>query len=130
MEYNIDAIDKRLQMRFDVENSDALVLEDNDEIKSVIDISRGGMSVAHDDTLKVGDIVPVHIKYGDIEINADVEIVSATKHRAGAKFINLDDATANQLLYMSLMLEQNHDQENVKYTMGTPQLSAEKTIFE
>ena len=131
MEHSIDAIDKRLQMRFDVEDSNIpLVLEDNSEITSVIDISRGGMSVTHDDTLEVGDIVPVHITYGDIEIDANVKIVSATKKRAGAQFVDLDDATANQLLYMSLLLDKNHDQENVKYTLGTPKLSTEKAKFD
>ena len=106
------------------------MLEDNSEITSVIDISRGGMSVTHDDTLEVGDIVPVHITYGDIEIDANVKIVSATKKRAGAQFVDLDDATANQLLYMSLLLDKNHDQENVKYTLGTPKLSTEKAKFD
>ena len=131
MEHDISAIDKRLQMRFNVADSDVpLVLEQNDSITSVIDISRGGMSVTHDDTLNVGDVVPVHITYGDVEIDADVKIVSASKTKAGAQFVNLDDATANKLLYMSLLLEQKQDQQNVTYKFGPQKLSSDQIKFD
>ena len=131
MEHDISAIDKRLQMRFNVADSDVpLVLEQNDNITSVIDISRGGMSVTHDDTLNVGDVVPVHITYGDVEIDADVKIVSASKTKAGAQFVNLDDATANKLLYMNLLLEQKQDQQNDTYKFGPHKLSSDQTKFD
>lgn len=84
------------------------------------------MSVTHDDTLNVGDVVPVHITYGDVEIDADVKIVSASKTKAGAQFVNLDDATANKLLYMSLLLEQKQDQQNVQYSFGPQKLTSER----
>ena len=53
--------------------------------------------------LKVGDVVPVHLQYGDLTINANVKIVSASDVKAGGKFIDLDQATANKLLYLSLL---------------------------
>ena len=69
------------------------------------DISRGGVSLTHNKKLKVGDVVPVHLKYGDLEINANVKIVSASDVKAGGKFIDLDQATANKLLYLSLLIK-------------------------
>jgi hypothetical protein len=77
----------------------------NNGINALLDISRGGIAVKTDN-LQVGDVVPVHIVYGDIDIQADVKIVSKQNDRAGAQFINLDKATANQLLYLSLLLEE------------------------
>ena len=62
--------------------------------------------MTHHNDLKVGDVVPVQISYGDLNINADVKIVSASDRRAGAEFINLDQATANKILYMNIMLEE------------------------
>ena len=106
VEENFDAIDKRQYMRFDIDNSDnSVVFQSSPEVESVVNISRGGVSLAHNKKLKVGDVVPVHLKYGDIEIDADVKIVSATDKRAGAEFINLDEATQTKLLYLSLIEE-------------------------
>jgi hypothetical protein len=53
----------------------------------------------------VGDVIPVHIAYGGLDIKADVKVVSATTNRAGAQFINLDQATANQILYLNMILD-------------------------
>ena len=64
------------------------------------------MAVAHNHNLKVGDVVPVKIQYGNLNINTDVKIVSATDNRAGTEFINLDQATANKILYMNIMLKE------------------------
>ena len=64
------------------------------------------MAVAHHNSLKVGDVVPVKITYGDLNINTDVKIVSATDRRAGTEFVNLDQATANKILYMNIMLKE------------------------
>ena len=72
----------------------------------MIDVSRGGVSVTHNNDLKVGDIIPVHISYGGLDIQADVEVVSATSHRAGGQFVNLNQATANQLLYLNMVLDE------------------------
>ena len=106
MEHNIGAMDKRQTMRFNVNsNNIPLSLAPNDQVASVVDISRGGVAVTHNETLKVGDVVPVQITYGDVQINTDIKVVSATKNRAGAEFVNLDEATANNILYMNILIE-------------------------
>ena len=91
-------------MRFNTnDNQNVVSFESSNDVVAVTDISRGGVSLKHNKKLKVGDIVPVHLKYGDLEINADVKIVSASDVKAGAQFVNLDKATANKLLYLSLL---------------------------
>ena len=103
----ISTIDKRQYMRFDSATSaNTIELKDNAQISGLIDISRGGVAVRHSNNLKVGDVVPVQISCGDMEINADVKVLTANNSRAGAEFINLDRATANKLLYMNIMLEE------------------------
>ena len=80
----------------------------NNGIDSLLDISRGGIAITTQDSVKVGDVVPVHITYGDLDIHADVEIITKADQRAGAKFVNLDKATANKLLYLNLLLEDQY----------------------
>ena len=107
VDYNVNSIDKRQYMRFSTMDSrNPVQLAENTQIDSLLDISRGGIAVTHHNDLKVGDVVPVQISYGDLNINADVKIVSANDRRAGAEFINLDQATANKILYMNIMLEE------------------------
>ena len=48
-----------------------------------------------------------------IDINADVEIVSTSGSRAGAKFVNLDSATANQILFLNMILDDVNKFSNV-----------------
>ena len=103
---NIQTIDKRQYMRFNVEgNRNTVSLETNGQIDSLVDISRGGIAVKHSNQLKVGDVIPVQITYGDLDINANVKVVTATDAKAGAMFMDLDKATANKLLYMNILLE-------------------------
>ena len=101
----VDSIDKRQYMRFNAEdNTNTISFESsNNDVVAITDISRGGVSLKHNKKLKVGDIVPVHLKYGDLEVNANVKIVSANDVQAGAQFMDLDQATANKLLYLSLL---------------------------
>ena len=107
LDENIPSIDKRQYMRFQVAgNRNPVELQQNAQIESLLDISRGGIAVKHHNQLKVGDVVPVQISYGDLDISADVKIVTATDVRAGAEFVNLDRATANKLLYMNILLEE------------------------
>ena len=94
-------------MRFPAQdNRNPVSLAENTQIDSLLDISRGGIAVKHHNDLKVGDVVPVNISYGNLNINADVKVVSASDVRAGAEFINLDQITANKLLYMNMLLEE------------------------
>ena len=104
---DLSAIDKRQYMRFNVSDSTQPVLLEtsNSGINSILDISRGGIAVGQDNTLQVGDVVPVHLTYGDLDIDAEVKIVATTDSKAGAQFVNLDPATANKLLYLNLLLE-------------------------
>ena len=102
-------IDKRQFIRFDANNSLTPVALDktaeNNTVESVLDISRGGIAVKHNKTLKVGDVFPVEIECGDLHVKTDVKVVTATDRRAGAEFVNLDEASANKILYMNLLLE-------------------------
>ena len=106
---NVPTIDKRQFMRFDAMNPDRpvqLLSNDGGKIDSILDISRGGIAISHHKSVKVGDVIPVQLSYGDLSINADVKVITASDVRAGAEFTNLDEATANKLLFLSLMLEE------------------------
>jgi len=103
---NSASTDKRQYMRFNVDtNQIPVAFEQKAGASSLIDVSRGGIAIVHEGNLKVGDVIPVHIVYGDLDINADAKIVSATSTRAGAEFINIDKSLANQLLYLNILLE-------------------------
>ncbi len=112
---DINIIDKRQYIRFRVDhNPNPVVFESVPTVSSLVDISRGGVALTHNKALKVGDVIPVHIKYGDLNIDADVKIVTASDVRAGGEFVDLDQSTANRLLYLNLMLE-----EDQKLTLGS-----------
>ena len=113
---NISVIDKRQYIRFDIEgNPNPVIFESVPEVSGILNISRGGVQLSHNKTLKVGDIVPVHLKYGDVEINANVKIVSANDRTAGGEFVDLDLATANQLLYLSLLMDGSGNIQQEQY---------------
>ena len=97
-------------MRYSVsDNKNPVGLEPGHGIEGLLDVSRGGIAVVHNNDLKVGDVVPVHISYGGLDIKADVKVISSNDHRAGAMFVNLDQSTANQLLYLNMILDDvNH----------------------
>ena len=97
-------------MRFNVsDNKNPVAMEKtNNGVDGLIDVSRGGIAVRHNNSLKAGDVIPVHLSYGDLDIQTQVKVVSATSTRAGAEFINLDKATANKLLYLNILLEDNN----------------------
>ncbi len=117
---NISVIDKRQYIRFDIEgNPNPVIFESVPEVSGILNISRGGVQLSHNKTLKVGDIVPVHLKYGDVDIQANVKIVSANDETAGGEFVDLDLATANQLLYLSLLMDGNGNIEQQQYYAQT-----------
>jgi hypothetical protein len=115
-ESDLDNIDKRQYMRFGVSGSELpIALEQtNNGVTRLLDVSRGGVALAHDGSLKVGDIVPLHMTYGDLDVHAQVKVVSATTARAGAEFVNLDKATANQLLYLNIVIDNWHNKLTLK----------------
>ena len=103
----IYSTDKRQYMRFNTADSSTPInLAQNSQINGILDISRGGMAISHHNGVKVGDVIPVKLTYGNMDINTTVKVVSATDRRAGTEFINLDQATQNKILYMNLMLEE------------------------
>jgi len=103
----IEVIDKRQYMRFDTDAATKPVVFNSDsQASGILNISRGGVQLSHNKSLKVGDVVPVHIKYGDVEVNTEVKVVSTTDKTAGAEFVDLDLATKNKILYLSLLKEQ------------------------
>ena len=94
-------------MRFSTANSSTPIsIADNSQIEGILDISKGGMAVSHHNSLKVGEIIPVKISYGNLNIDTNVKVVTATDRRAGTEFVDLDQATQNKILYMNLMLEE------------------------
>lgn len=111
---NIPTIDKRQYMRFSTDDNPTITFTPSDKISSLVDISRGGVAVRHDGDLKVGDIVPVNIRVADMDINADVKVISASSTRAGAEFVNLDETTADRLLYMNMLFQGNPNSLSMK----------------
>ncbi len=121
---SISVIDKRQYMRFDINgNPNPVVFESEPTVDGILNISRGGVQLSHNKTLKVGDVVPVHIKYGDIDIKTEVKIVSASDVTAGGEFVNLDLATANQLLYLSLLMDGTSNQNQYYANTNSESLS-------
>jgi hypothetical protein len=100
----IDAIDKRQAMRFDIAgNPNNVSFQSSRDVKGILDISRSGVSLSHDGNLNVGDVVPIELTYGDVNIKTNVKIVSKTNTRAGGQFVDLDDVTAKKILYLSML---------------------------
>ena len=100
----VPTIDKRQYIRFNAAN-EPITMEPNANLISILDISRGGMAVSHNNQLKVGDVIPVNFNFGDMNVSTDVKVISASDRRAGTQFVNLTPSIANQLLYMSLVME-------------------------
>ena len=118
----VPVIDKRQYMRFDLNSeADMIEFESDSGADAILNISRGGVQLSHNKKLKVGDVIPVKVKYGDLEIDANVKIVSASDVKAGGEFIDLDQATANKLLYLNLMLDEttNYAEANMKPVINT-----------
>ena len=72
-------------------------------IKLIYNITRGGVILGHNNTLKVGDIVPLHIKYENIDIETKVKVVQADSTEAAAVFLDLEGAVSNKILYLSMI---------------------------
>jgi hypothetical protein len=103
---NVQTIDKRRYIRFSAnESNNPLNIVNNTPITKIVDISRGGMAVEHNRALKKGEVLPVQITYKNLDITANVKVLTATKTMAHTQFINLDSATANKLLYLHQSLE-------------------------
>jgi len=105
-----DMDNKREHLRINAkEMSRPLILTTSQKDITLIDISRGGVGLRHNNTLKQGGILPVQITYGDRKLKTEIEIISATSSRAGAKFLTKDITIANEILYLSVMLEADNN---------------------
>lgn len=95
----------RRNLRFNVQNSDGgpSVEGENNSIQGILDISKGGLALEHDGSLKVGDKMNINLSQDDVSIEVEIQIVRIAGNRAGAKFINMDKATANKILYLNML---------------------------
>lgn len=106
---------KRNHIRFSV-ISDGIVqvanktINEQSGIVSVLDISKGGLLVMHDGSLKINEKFVIELSYNDISTRVETEVVRlGADNMAGLKFINMDKATANKILYMNMSLRANRD---------------------
>ena len=93
---------KRQNIRFSLGKDDKEVQIANRRIISIIDISKGGLAVEHDGSLKKGEEFVINLTYHDVTASPEVRVVRVNGNKAGLQFINLDNATANKILYINL----------------------------
>lgn len=103
-------IDKRKHIRYNVSKlAKPIIFKSTDNVEDLIDISGGGIAVRHNNSLAAGDLIPVQLTYNGTKIETNIRIVSATQTRAGAEFVEEDNAVKNQLLYLNIQIEaDNH----------------------
>ena len=87
-------------------------------VVEVVEISRGGATLAHNNVLRNGDVFPIHIKYGDIDINTMVKVVNATDYTADIEYVNVAQSTVNKLLYLSLVIEGGAEGDKIPASIG------------
>ena len=107
--------DKRNFIRFAVNHEKGIVNVTNiipdgeSKVLAVHNISRGGLFVTHDGTLKLNDKFSINLKYYDIDVDVEVKVVRLHSDKAALEFINMDDATANKILYLNMSAEAEED---------------------
>ncbi len=106
----LTTIDKRKYIRYNtIRLPKPVILKTTRSTEELIDISRGGVALKHNNTLFVGDIIPVQITYKDTKINTNIRIVFVNQTRAGAEFVEEDKTIENQLMYLNIQIEaDNH----------------------
>lgn len=103
--------EQRLYPRYENKNLKKPVVMERDNYGAVglINVSRGGIAIKHNNTLKPDDIIPVHLLYEDISIHTNARIVFSKNGIAGAEFIiNEDSDIFNKLLYLSVRIENDN----------------------
>ncbi|MGN0030615.1 MAG: hypothetical protein ACI37Q_01510 [Candidatus Gastranaerophilaceae bacterium] len=107
---------KREFIRFTVDKNDGIVQASDkskngtQRIISVKDISRGGLLVVHDGSLKLNEKFFIDLSYNDISTRVEIEVVRVNADdMAGLKFINMDKVTANKILHMNMSLQATKD---------------------
>ena len=103
---------KRESIRYGI-NGDSLSLNSaSNHIQSIVDISKTGLAVKTDGSLKINDEVKVNFAYKGIEVEATAKVmrVNQSNNIAGLKFTDLDTLTANKILYLSMLNEAQKEQ--------------------
>ncbi len=103
---------KRQNIRFSLGKDDKEVQISNRRIISIIDISKGGLAVEHDGSLKKGEEFVINLSYHNVTASPEVRVVRVSGNKAGLQFINLDNATANKILYINLSASQENTDIN------------------
>ena len=77
------------------------------KINNLVDLSADGIVVNHNNgSIKVGDIIPVTLKYKDVSVDVDTQVVLTSANSIKARFVNIDLATANKILYLCMCANQ------------------------
>ncbi len=95
-----DSHTKRESIRFD---SQQISVSAKDSSAQVFNISKTGMELENTTNAKVGDVIPLDIKIGNVNIKTEGQVMRAVDGKIGVKFINLDKATANKILYLNML---------------------------
>ena len=98
---------KRQNIRFSLAKDDEEVKVANKRIISILDISKGGLAVEHDGTMQKGEEFMINLSYHNITATPEVRVVRVSGNKAGLQFINMDNATANKILYINLFAAQD-----------------------
>ena len=78
-------------------------------ILAIHDISKGGLLVTHDGSLKLKEQFNINLAHNDVDVNVDVKVVRIEGNKAGLQFVNLDQAKANKILYLNLSVEVSNE---------------------
>lgn len=102
--------EKRYYIRYEIQNLKNPVVLDKTgtNIQQLINISRGGVAIKTMTPLAIGQIVPIKLVYEDIVINTEAKIVFVQGNVAGAEFTNNDEQTINNLLHLSIRLDNDN----------------------
>ena len=103
---------KRESIRYGV-NGDSLSLgAASEHIQNILDISKTGLAVKTDGGLKLNDEVKVSFAYKGIEVEATAKVmrVDQSTNIAGLRFTDVDNLTANKILYLSMLNEAQKEQ--------------------
>lgn len=99
--------EKRNYIRYEIKDlkKPVVINKTGTDIQSLINISRGGVAIKTKTPTSIGQIIPIKLVYEDIAINTEAQIVFTDRDIAGAKFVNIDKQTENNLLYLSIRLD-------------------------
>lgn len=95
-----DSHTKRESIRFE---SQEVLVNAKDSSAQVFNISKTGMEIQNTANAKVGDVIPLDINIGSVNIKAQGQVMRAENGRIGVKFINMDKATSNKILYLNML---------------------------